>query len=196
MSRAAISLALLLCVAAGPAAADPAFTDKGELVRPADYREWIFLASGLGMTYGPNRPQAGQAAPFDNVFVNPESYRAFMKTGRWPEGTTFMLEIRSAEENVSINAGGRTQGALRAIEASVKDTKRYPDGGWSYFSFDGPQGLKASAAPFPRTAGCYGCHSRNGAVEWTFAQFYPAAFEAAQKLGTVRQDYDPARKAE
>jgi hypothetical protein len=23
-------------------------------------------------------------------------------------------------------------------------------------------------------ASCYGCHSRNGAVEWTFTQFYPA----------------------
>ncbi|MEO8307056.1 MAG: cytochrome P460 family protein [Pseudomonadota bacterium] len=193
--RAAISMVLFLGGGAA-LAAGPKFTGTGELVRPTDYREWIFLASGLGMTYGPNRPQAGQAPAFDNAFVNPESYRAFMKTGRWPEGTMFMLEIRSADENVSINAGGRTQGALRAIEASVKDTKRYPDGGWSYFSFDGPQGLKESAAPFPRTASCYGCHSRNGAVEWTFTQFYPSAFEVARKLGTVRPDYDPARKAE
>jgi hypothetical protein len=33
-------------------------------------------------------------------------------------------------------------------------------------------------------------------VEWTFTQFYPTAFEVAQRLGTVRPDYDPARKAE
>ena len=197
MSRSVLSSVLVLCVAGSAAmAAGPLFTDKGELLRPADYREWVFLASGLGMTYGPNKPQASQAAPFDNVFVNPESYRAFMKTGRWPDGTTFMLEIRSAEENISINAGGRTQGALRATEASVKDSKRYPDGGWAYFSFDGPKGIRESTAPFPRTAGCYSCHSRNAAVEWTFTQFYPTAFEAAQKLGTVRPDYDPARKAE
>jgi hypothetical protein len=197
MSLARMSIGLMLCLAGGAAlAADPAFTDQGELVRPPDYREWVFLASGLGMTYGPNRPQAGQPAPFDNVFVNPDSYRAFKKTGRWPDGTMFMLEIRSAEENVSINAGGRTQGALRAIEASVKDSKRYPDGGWSYFTFDGPQGLRGSAAPLPRTADCYACHSKNAAVEWTFTQFYPAAFEIAQRLGTVRPDYDPARKAQ
>jgi len=197
MSRAAIAIGMVLCLAGSAAfAADPSFTDKGELVRPPDYREWVFLASGLGMTYGPNRPQAGQTPPFDNVFVRPESYREFMKTGRWPEGTMFMLEVRNAEENVSINAGGRTQGSLRAIEAAVKDSKRYPDGGWSYFSFDGPQGLKESTAPFPRTASCYACHSRNGAVEWTFTQFYPVPFEVAQKLGTVRKDYDPARKAE
>jgi hypothetical protein len=43
----------------------------------------------------------------------------------------------------------------------------------------------------PRTASCYDCHSRHGAVEWTFTQFYPQQFEVAQKLGTVRKDYDP-----
>jgi hypothetical protein len=197
MNRAAIGLGFALCLASSATiAADPAFTDKGELVRPPDYREWVFLASGLGMTYGPNRPQAGEAAPFNNVFVNPEAWRAFMKSGRWPDGTLFMLEIRRAEDNVSISSGGKTQGALRAMEAAVKDTKRYPDGGWAYFSFDGPQGPKESAAPFPRTAGCYSCHSRHGAVEWTFTQFYPTAFDVAQRLGTVRPDYDPARKAQ
>ena len=195
MKRIAAScLAFILC--SSVAAADPQFNDKGELLRPPDYREWVFLASGLGMTYGPNQPQPGQAAPFDNVFVNPEAYRSFMKSGRWPDGTMFMLEIRSADENVSINRNGRTQGALRAVEAAVKDTTRYPDGGWAYFSFDGPDGLKASTAPFPRTANCYACHRKNAAVEWTFTQFYPTAFEVAQRLGTVRPDYDPARKAE
>lgn len=196
MSRTVIALAFAALGSSALFAADPQFTDRGELLRPPDYREWVFLASGLGMTYGPNRPQTGQPAPFNNVFVNPEAYRVFMKTGRWPDGTLFMLEIRSAEENVSISSGGKTQGALRAIEASIKDTKRYPEGGWAYFSFDGPQGLRESAAPFPRTASCYSCHSKHGAVEWTFTQFYPSAFEVAQHLGTVRPDYDPARKAE
>jgi hypothetical protein len=197
MSRSAIFLALAVALGScALPAADLQFTDKGELIRPPDYREWVFLASGLGMTYGPNRPQAGESAPFNNVFVNPEAWRAFMKSGKWPDGTLFMLEIRHAQDNVSISSGGKTQGALRAMEAAVKDTQRYPDGGWAYFSFDSPQGLTESAAPFPRTAGCYSCHKKHGAVEWTFTQFYPTAFEVAQRLGTVRRDYDPARKAE
>jgi hypothetical protein len=33
-------------------------------------------------------------------------------------------------------------------------------------------------------------------VEWTFTQFYPEQFAVAQKLHTVRADYDPARKAQ
>jgi hypothetical protein len=179
-------------------AADPKlpFNEKGELQRPADYREWVFLTAGLGMTYGPNAPRPGQPAPFSNVFVNPDSYREFMATGRWPNGTMFILEIRQALENVSINSGGRTQGEVVAVEAAVKDASRFPDGGWAYFGFDDRAGPKPMAAPFPRTASCYGCHSKNAAVEWTFTQFYPMQFEVAKRLGTVRADYDPNRKLE
>src|SRR5437899_2752628 len=31
----------------------PVFTASGELVLPNAYREWVFLGTGLGMTYGP-----------------------------------------------------------------------------------------------------------------------------------------------
>lgn len=182
----------------GAAAADapPAYTADGQLKRPTDYREWVFLTSGLGMTYGPTQPAAGQPQMFDNAFVTRAAYSQFLQSGRWPDKTMFILEIRRGEENASINAGGRTQGAIVATEAAVKDTQRYPDGGWAYFSFDGPQGLKESTAPFPRTATCYSCHKAHAAVEWTFVQFYPTLFEVAKRLGTVRPDYDPHRKAQ
>lgn len=182
-----------VCQAAG---GDVQFNDKGELQRPANFREWVFLTSGLGMTYGPNHTLPGQAPDFNNVFVNPAAYRSFMKNGLWPDGTLFILEIRRAEENVSINAEGRTQGKHVALEAAVRDSRRYPDGGWSYFSFDSAAGLRKAAAPFARTASCYSCHREHGAVQWTFTQFYPQQFEVAQKMGTVRKDYDPTRKLE
>ncbi len=188
---------MLLPAAAGtvPAAEPgPQFNARNELQRPQDYREWMFLSSDLGLTYGPSRSAPGQAPPFSNVFVNPAAYRAFMKSGKWPDGTLFILEVRESVDNSAINAGGRTQGAIRAIEASVKDSTRFPDGGWAYFSFDGRQGLRESAPAFARTESCYDCHSRHGAVEWTFTQFYPQQFEVAQKLGTVRKDYDPNLK--
>lgn len=189
---------VLACFAGTAWAADGAmqFNTAGELVRPANYREWPFLTSGLGMVYGPNGAAPGRPAPFSNVFVSPDAYRAFMQSGEWPNGTVFVLEIRRAIENASINNGGRTQGAIAAIEASVKDTARFPDGGWAYFSFDGTDGPKAAAAPFPRTQDCYACHGTHAAVEWTFTQFYPEQFEVAQRLGKVRADYDPNRKAQ
>jgi hypothetical protein len=131
-----------------------------------------------------------------HVFVNPEAYRTFLTTGRWPDGTFFVLEIRRSAEHVSIDTGGRTQSEQLLLEASVKDSERYPDGGWAYFAFDGRGGDDGAAAPLARSASCYSCHSEHAAVEWTFTQFYPDLFDVARTLGTVRQDYDPTRKLE
>src|SRR5256885_1269638 len=81
----------------------PVFLADNQLVRPANYREWIWVSSGLGMTYGPREQSASPAEPrFDNVFVTPEAYRAFMKTGKWPNKTMFVLEIRSSQSHGSI----------------------------------------------------------------------------------------------
>jgi len=176
------------------AADGPRYDAGGKLIRPLDYREWVYVTSGLGMTYGPAQAAAGQPPRFDNVFVNRESYRRFLASGKWPDKTMFVLEVRSADSHVSINNGGHTQGGLLAIEAAVKDTTRFPDTTWGYFSFDGRDGLADAAAPLPTTATCYACHKKNTAVEQTFVQFYPTLFDVAKRFGTVRPDYDPSRK--
>jgi hypothetical protein len=167
------------------------YTSSGELVRPTDFREWVFLSSGLGMTYSPPAAAAsttGAAArppAFTNVYVNPSSYRKFTQTGSWPDQTMFILEIRASASEGSINLGGRYQTELHAVEAEVKDSNRYPDK-WAYFDF-GATGDRA--APLPKTASCYGCHSTKAAVEQTFVQFYPTLMEVARKMGTVNRTY-------
>lgn len=35
----------------------PSFNANGELILPADYREWVFIGSSVGMTYGPVKRQ-------------------------------------------------------------------------------------------------------------------------------------------
>ena len=154
------------------------------LVRPADYREWVFLSSGLGMTYEP--PSANPRPPtFGNVFVNPSSYRSFMKTGKWPDKTMFVLEFRNSDSEGSINKSGRYQTGLAAVEAEVKDS-RFPDG-WAFFNFrDG-----ASAEPLSAkdSASCVECHTKNTAVERTFVQFYPTLLEVARRMGTVKSGF-------
>ena len=179
----------------GASATDGArFGADGKLQRPADYRgEWVYLSSGLGMTYGPTQPGAGEARFFDNVFVNRQSYKQFMATGRWPDKTMFVLEIRGSEQKASINNGGATQGTtVLGLEAAVKDT-RFPDG-WGYFDFGGGESLRAETTALPQTERCYGCHKANTAVENTFVQFYPTLMEVARKMGTVKPTYDPNHK--
>jgi hypothetical protein len=162
----------------------PELRDGHTLTLPADFREWVFLSAGLGMTYGPNAPVAGQAQSFTNVYVNPTSYRAFMRSGTWPNRTMFILEIRGSESEVSINRFGRFQGTLRAVEVNLKDA-RLP-GGWGFYDF-GTQ--NAAVGPLPQSASCYACHRDNTAVEQTFVQFYPTLMEVARRHRTVKASY-------
>ena len=147
------------------------------------YRQWVFLSSGLGMTYEPAAADPTNPA-FDNVFVNPSSYRAFIESGSWPDKTMFVLEIRSATGHGSINNAGHYQGEIRTVEAEVKDEKRFPQK-WNFFSF----GLKDTGNPQPADSSCNMCHSQNGAVDNTFVQFYPTLLEVAQKKGTLSSAY-------
>ncbi|HUP41412.1 MAG TPA: cytochrome P460 family protein [Vicinamibacterales bacterium] len=176
--------------------ATPQYTPAGELIRPTDFREWVFVTSGLGMTYNQPAPQptSAPAAPvrtpnFTNVYVNPASYRAFMKTGQWPDQTMFILEIRASTSEGSINKGGHFQTNLVVIEASVKDETRFA-GKWAYFDFG--RDMKTQVAALPRTERCYACHTDNAAVDNTFVQFYPTLLEVATKMGTVKASTSPA----
>lgn len=172
------------------AAADRAeFTREGELVRPERYREWVFLSSGLGMTYGPNAPAPGAALRFDNVFVNPPAYREFLKTGRWPEGTILLLEIRASQEKGSINQHGQFQTGAVALEAHVKDSRRFPKtNGWAFAGFEEKNGRFASTGKIiPPGNRCEECHSQKGAVDGTFVQFYPELIPVAKAKGTWKE---------
>lgn len=176
---------LLIVVAALTLAAQtstdgPQFNPDGQLTLPTDYRQWIYLSSGLGMTYGPAASADPTDPKFDNVFVNPSAYRAFIETGHWPDKTMFILEVRGATSHGSINNGGHFQNEVVAIEAEVKDEKRFPQK-WAWFGF----GLKDTATSFPVTSSCNACHNQNAAVETTFVQFYPTLLEVAKRKGTL-----------
>jgi Cytochrome P460 len=164
----------------------PRYVNTTNLVLPADYREWVFLSSGLGMEYNPV-PGTPDRNSFGNVFVNPSSYRAFMKTGKWPDKTVFVLEFRGSTSEGSINKAGRFQAQLVGLEAEVKDSS-FPDG-WAFFNFMQKGSVVNSTTPVPVSAGCVECHTKNTAVERTFVQFYPTLMDVARKMGTVKPGF-------
>ena len=178
----------LIAIGSVVMAQSPEYTSDGKLTRPVNYREWIFLSSGLGMTYGPNAP----AEPsFDNVFVSPASYREFQKTGLWPDKTMFVLEIRGASSHGSINKAGHFQNESAMIEVEVKDSSRFPDK-FAFFGFgDKPGKPGATAARIPPGSVCNVCHSKNGGADSTFVQFYPTLIEAAKRNGTFKVTGEP-----
>lgn len=158
----------------------PQYTTGGQLKRPSDYREWIYLTSGLGMTYG--TPGRDENPEFDNVFVNRAAYKNFQATGKWPDKTIFVLEVRASQSKGSINNGGHFQGEAIDIEAHVKDEKRFP-GKWAFFGFPNGADVGKQVAT---TASCYSCHHQHGAVDTTFVQFYPTLIDIAKAKGTYK----------
>jgi hypothetical protein len=164
----------------------PVFTADGRLEFPEKYREWIFLSSGIDMSYGDREEMPGHSM-FDNVFAEPGAYREFMRTGLWPDGTALVLEGRVAAEKGSINQRGKFQtDQLMGVEVHVKDTKRF-QGGWAFFAFRGAE----PAQMIPMSAECYSCHQQHAAVDTTFVQFYPTLLQVATLKGTLSPGYKP-----
>ena len=171
---------------ATPAANTPQYTREGKLIAPKNYREWVFLSSGLGMTY--SQPKGTDDNPmFSNVFVAPEAYHSFQQTGKWPDRTILIMDMYTSSVKGSINKGGRFQlTSMGGFEAHVKDTSR-PGDVWKFYGFG-----ENDAAASPRENGnrCTQCHSKDGAVEDTFVQFYPTLLPIARAKGTLRHGTD------
>jgi hypothetical protein len=170
---------IFLAASPEPTPGRPQYTGNNQLLRPSDYRDWVFLSSGLGMSYS---AQADHEM-FTNVFVPQWAYQEFGKSGKWPEKTMFVVEERGATSKGSINKAGKYQSTdLMGIGVEVKDQSHFPDK-WAYFNFD--ENTKSAAAN-PKT-GCWTCHEDHAAVEHVFVQFYPTLKPVAKKFGTYKE---------
>ncbi|HEV2400437.1 MAG TPA: cytochrome P460 family protein [Candidatus Sulfotelmatobacter sp.] len=179
------SAAMLKSAPTHPTPSGPEYTSDGQLNLPENYRQWIYLTTGFDMSY-----TAGASAMdhhmFDNVFVNPEAYKAFVETGTWPDKTMLALEVRKAEGKGSINQKGNFQGGdVMGLEVHVRDEARFP-GKWAFFGFDDNA---KTAKMFPTGAACYTCHQDHGAVDTTFVQFYPTLLPIAKSRSTLSAGY-------
>lgn len=177
---AALAATGLAALAQAPSPSPVTYGADGKLVMPKDYREWIFLSAGLDMTYGPGLPPPGTHR-FDNVFVDPAAYRAFKATGKWPDKTMMVLEVRNAGQDVSINKAGHVQTSdIAAMELHVKDQAK---GGWAFYGVSLKTG---ETGRIGEGSNCQKCHEGSGASDTTFVQFYPTLIEAAKKAGTLK----------
>ena len=177
---------VITTAAAAPSA--PAYTKGGDLIMPADYRTWTFLTSNINMGY----PSAGATADanmptmFGNVFVNPEAYQAFVRTGTWPDKTIMLIENRGSGNTPALTKASRFQTSdIHGYEFHVKDAAR---GGWTFYYVKPGDKI---GTPFAKTASCYACHEKNGAVDTTFVQYYPTLADIAKAKRTYRTTAEP-----
>jgi hypothetical protein len=155
------------------------FDAQGRLLQPQGYREWVFLGAPL-TPHGLNDGKAG-FPEFHHVYINPDAYDLYQRTGRFPEGTVITKELLLVQEgdyaDGSKNApSGRGYFADRynGMDVMVKDSRRFKaTNGWGFFNFGHdapPYAEAASAAP---ASSCAACHTANAEKDMVFTQFYP-----------------------
>ncbi|QDV91735.1 hypothetical protein RAS2_28400 [Phycisphaerae bacterium RAS2] len=157
-----------------PNSEKPSYTHDGKLIAPSAnvYREWVFIGSPVT----PNDMNDGEASfpEFHNVYINPTAWKEWKKSGVFPEGTYMVKELSSVGTKKATSGNGYFQGEFTGLEASIKDTKRYPAEakGWGYYSFGHAYPLAREAA-VQDFAKCARCHVGNAAEDMVFAQYYP-----------------------
>ncbi len=150
------------------------FDGAGKLVQPTGYREWVMVGSPLT----PNDMNDGAAAlpEFHHVYIHPDAYAVYKRTGAFPDGTILVKELISVGKKQAPSGKGYFNGDFIGLEATIKDTKRFKKepGKWAYFSFTTPMGQphKKSAKAFPKNK-CNFCHQAFAKDDWVFTQYYP-----------------------
>lgn len=173
---------------------------------PPDYRSWAYVTTGLSMKYKEEKTTTMGAVPgahavqplaqtaaggqvFHNVFVTPAAFQYFVANGHWPDKTMFVLEIRAAvNKDQPFLTKGLYQAEIVDLKAELRDDARYPADKWKWFSFTQKNGAWQPAAPEPN-ASCFECHTKHGAVDKSFVQFYPTLYPIAKAKGTLNPGF-------
>lgn len=154
------------------------FDKDNGLKRPEGYEEWIFLGTTMGLTYFGDEPDPDDVGLFSSVYIEPQAYKVFQKTGEFPEGTVFAKVVRDTE---SVDDGYFMGGEL-ALEIHVKDRERFPKHGFNFYFFSSQEEEYAMAMPEDNI--CVSCHLKEAEFDNTFTQFYPSIRAKLSKLDT------------
>ena len=148
------------------------FNQEGELVRPTGYRKWTYVGTPLT----PNDMNDGNAPfpEFHSVYINPDAYNHYEKTGEFPNGTVLVKELIDVGDKEASSGKGYFMGNFVGLEVSIKDKSRFKNepGNWAYFSFGHKYPLKEKAKAQP-AASCNDCHAGEADDDFVFTQYYP-----------------------
>jgi hypothetical protein len=156
------------------------FEPDGQLKLPNGYRRWVFVGAPLT----PNGLNNGKASfpEYHNVYIEAKNVNVYLKTGSFPEGTIIIKELTRVlsptfpdGSRAEPSGRGFFNCAYNGIDATVKDSKRFPNtNGWGFFTFGHHPLPYAKAAAEASVAECAGCHIANVAkTDMTWIQFYP-----------------------
>jgi len=121
----------------------------------------------------------GGASGFHDVYANAEAVEGYRKTGKFPDGSVLVKELRAHEAgNYTTGAGvAHATDGIKQWFVMVKDSQnrnagdpRWGEGwGWGLFKTDDP--TKNVVTDYK--ADCLGCHVPAKANDWIYVEGYP-----------------------
>jgi len=156
----------------------PKFNERGELVQPKGYREWVFIGAPL-TPHGLNGGAAG-FPEFHNVYVEPAVYSYYIANGTWPEGAMMVKELQLTKpgtfadgSRLEVSGRGYFPGTPNGMDISVKDSKRFAKtNGWGFFNFGHHAPPYAATSKEATVQECAGCHIASAHEDMVFSGFY------------------------
>ncbi|MCX2789532.1 cytochrome P460 family protein [Vibrio sp. Sgm 5] len=146
------------------------FDSEGYLLRPENYREWIFA----GTATTPKSVYKEVLFPdFQNVYIDPKSYQYWKTEGEFPDGTILVKELLTKGPTQSAVGNGFYQGDYYSLSVALKSKEMFPntDGNWNYFSFVDKKAKRLKSKSKALGERCSSCHQNNapdGAVFYNY----------------------------
>lgn len=148
------------------------FNERGEATIPAGYRSWVHVGSTwvpIGVTILDGTTT--RTPEILNVYVEPHTYRAYMTTGTWPQGSLIVKEFTTTSVDKSCDGPPAYvcrrwygmaifQTGYTGIGVMLKDSKRFPSepGHWAFFSYGHQSQPYAELSPPRSREQCAQCH--------------------------------------
>jgi hypothetical protein len=160
-------------------ASAPSYDEDGNLHQPEGYawREWIHI--GTPLTPNSLNPPEAPFPEYHNVYIRPSDFQHYAATGTFRDGTMLIKELVSVGSTQALSGKGFFEGEFIGLEATVKDSRRFPDepGNWAYFTFSHEKPPYPKTAQQQPTAACNTCHQQGtqqgAAQDWVFISYYP-----------------------
>ena len=171
----------VIALAAGEKQFSPYVDGRGNISLPSDFRaKWVHLGTwivtsraALGQDLGPTAPGTG----LHEVYTQPESVRAYKKTGKWPDGTVIVQEVRSIQWDDLPTGHVMYAGEGAEWFVMVKDSRgRFKNNpiwgdGWGWALFRAADTKKNISTNYKND--CLGCHEVAKDTDLVFASGYP-----------------------
>ncbi|MCA9471074.1 MAG: cytochrome P460 family protein [Nitrospirales bacterium] len=151
------------------------FNEDGSLDLPVGYRQWQHVGSTFlpkGKTNIIDHKPTKTAEMLD-IYVKPDAFNVYMKTGIWPEGTIIAKEFVALNNP---NSGGVvTEDYYTGLSVLVKDSSRFPAeaGHLGYFQYGHQKEPYKTNSPLQGRDKCSFCHEEDASdQQYIFASHH------------------------